>query len=144
MYRPSNWSPSTANTWRYFAVHEKQEANRAQRFSWITPSPTLEGRKKKAKSKGEENRKDKDTRLKSMLKSRRFKTIEKIEENSPQELLEVPRKEPYQQMKAFNLLTVYDEIFHLPDLAFPFGDESLAAIFSGLIGPWCPAFGFET
>ncbi|GBN00532.1 hypothetical protein AVEN_61443-1 [Araneus ventricosus] len=71
-------------------------------------------------------------KLKSMLKSRRFKTIEKIEENSPQELLEVPRKEPYQQMKAFNLLTVYEEIFHLPDLAFPFGDESLALLGRGV------------
>ncbi|GBM19680.1 hypothetical protein AVEN_146953-1 [Araneus ventricosus] len=29
MYHPSNGSPRTANTWGYFAVHEKQEANRA-------------------------------------------------------------------------------------------------------------------
>ncbi|GBN32575.1 hypothetical protein AVEN_35164-1 [Araneus ventricosus] len=54
MYHPSNGLPRTANTWGYVAVHEKQEANSGNSFSWRAPTPTLEGRKEKTKTQGEE------------------------------------------------------------------------------------------
>ncbi|GBO26692.1 hypothetical protein AVEN_40054-1 [Araneus ventricosus] len=46
MYLPSNGSPRTANTWGYFAVHEKQEANRAATASHgeLPRLPSREGR----------------------------------------------------------------------------------------------------
>ncbi|GBN71716.1 hypothetical protein AVEN_270917-1 [Araneus ventricosus] len=48
MYHPSNGSPRTANTWGYFAVHEKQEANRPATASHgeLPRLPSREGRKK--------------------------------------------------------------------------------------------------
>ncbi|GBO36898.1 hypothetical protein AVEN_96254-1 [Araneus ventricosus] len=58
MYHPSNGSPRTANTWGYFAVHEKHEANRAATASHGEPPrlPSREG-KKRQKLKGRENSK---------------------------------------------------------------------------------------
>ncbi|GBN28191.1 hypothetical protein AVEN_129293-1 [Araneus ventricosus] len=53
MYHPSNGSPRTANTWGYIAVHEKQAANRVATASHRAPSPTLEGRKRKAETQKE-------------------------------------------------------------------------------------------
>ncbi|GBN50024.1 hypothetical protein AVEN_95579-1 [Araneus ventricosus] len=55
MYHPSNGSPRTANTWGYFAVHEKQEANRAATASHgdLPRLPSMEGRKK---TQGEEKK----------------------------------------------------------------------------------------
>ncbi|GBL78418.1 hypothetical protein AVEN_42923-1 [Araneus ventricosus] len=53
MYHPSNGSPCTANTWGYFAVHEKQEANTAATASHgeLPRLPWREGRKSR-NSKG--------------------------------------------------------------------------------------------
>ncbi|GBM86808.1 hypothetical protein AVEN_169404-1 [Araneus ventricosus] len=53
MYHPSNGSPRTANTWRYFAVHEKQEANRAASTSdgELPRLPSREGKTKSQKQK---------------------------------------------------------------------------------------------
>ncbi|GBM60250.1 Retrovirus-related Pol polyprotein from transposon RE2 [Araneus ventricosus] len=54
MYHPSNGSPRTANTWGQFAVHEKQEANRAATASHgELPRLPSRGKKKIAKTQRE-------------------------------------------------------------------------------------------
>ncbi|GBM23553.1 hypothetical protein AVEN_196634-1 [Araneus ventricosus] len=56
MYHPSNELPRTANTRGYFAVHEKQEANKVVTASQgeLPRLPSREGRKKQ-KTQSEEN-----------------------------------------------------------------------------------------
>ncbi|GBN22724.1 hypothetical protein AVEN_68058-1 [Araneus ventricosus] len=64
MYHPSNGSPRTANTWGYFAVHKKREANRAATASHeeLPRLPSRE-RKKCNKLKGRKNGRRQDTRV---------------------------------------------------------------------------------
>ncbi|GBL58877.1 hypothetical protein AVEN_209466-1 [Araneus ventricosus] len=62
VHHPSKGSPRTANTWEYIAVHEKRGSKQSgNSFSWRAPSPTLEGRNEKAKTKGEEKTKGEQT-----------------------------------------------------------------------------------
>ncbi|GBM82339.1 hypothetical protein AVEN_54772-1 [Araneus ventricosus] len=63
MYHPSNGSPRTDNTWGYFAVHEKHEANTAATASHgeLPLLPSRE-RKKAINSKRGKNGRRQDTR----------------------------------------------------------------------------------
>ncbi|GBM76579.1 hypothetical protein AVEN_254406-1 [Araneus ventricosus] len=60
MYHPPNGSPRTANTWGYFAVHEKHEANRAATASHgeLPRLHSREGRKKAETEKGKNSKGD--------------------------------------------------------------------------------------
>ncbi|GBM43608.1 hypothetical protein AVEN_210549-1 [Araneus ventricosus] len=62
MYHQSNGSPRMANTWGYFAVHEKQEANRVATASH-GQLPRLPSRKGKKRQKLKEEKTERDQTL---------------------------------------------------------------------------------
>ncbi|GBN83552.1 hypothetical protein AVEN_153950-1 [Araneus ventricosus] len=69
MYRPSNGLPRTVNKWGYFAVHEKQEDNRAATASHEELPRLLsrEGRKRQKLKLGKNERRQ-DTRVPGVMK----------------------------------------------------------------------------
>ncbi|GBM29677.1 hypothetical protein AVEN_203588-1 [Araneus ventricosus] len=65
VHHPSKGSPLTANTWGYFGVHEKHEANRAATASHgeLSRLPSREGMEKAETQKEEKTEGDMDTRV---------------------------------------------------------------------------------
>ncbi|GBL91504.1 hypothetical protein AVEN_253892-1 [Araneus ventricosus] len=64
VHHPSKGSPRTANTWGYFAAHEKHEANRAATASHgeLPRLPSRDGMKRQ-KLKRRKNERRQDTRV---------------------------------------------------------------------------------